>query len=77
MSEEIIVSHLEKARPNYGFIMEEGGIIGGNDTSNNWVIDPIDGTHNFMHGLPLFAISIALVRDGQPYAGVVFNPVTN
>lgn len=77
MSEEIIHSHLEKARPNYGFILEEGGIVGGNDTSNNWVVDPIDGTHNFMHGLPLFAISIGLVRDGKPYAGVVFNPVTN
>ncbi|MFV0432145.1 MAG: inositol monophosphatase family protein [Alphaproteobacteria bacterium] len=76
-SEDVIRSHLEKSRPNYGFILEEGGIVEGSDTSNNWIIDPLDGTHNFMHGLPFFAISIGLVRDGKPYAGVIFNPISN
>src|SRR5690606_15641653 len=66
-----------KGRPKYGFVMEERGEIEGVDNSNRWVVDPLDGTTNFLHGLPHFAISIALERDRQPYAGVVYNPVTD
>lgn len=74
-SESILVEHLSKLRPKYGFILEEGENIEGSDNSNRWIIDPLDGTHNFIHGLPLFCISIALERDRKPYAGVIYNPV--
>ena len=57
--------------------MEERGEVEGTDNSNRWIIDPLDGTTNFLHGLPHFAISIGLERDRQPYAGVVYNPVTD
>lgn len=68
---------LEKARPAYGFLLEEGGEIAGNDPSNRWIVDPIDGTTNFLHGIPQFAISIALERDGEIIAGVVYEPITD
>ncbi|MBF0250318.1 MAG: inositol monophosphatase [Alphaproteobacteria bacterium] len=74
-AEEILVKELRKARPDYGFVLEENGDIPGKDTSNTWVIDPLDGTTNFLHGIPHFAISICLVRDSEPFAGVVYNPV--
>jgi len=74
-AEETLVYELTKARPNYGFLLEEGGEIEGSDTSNRWIIDPLDGTTNFLHGLPHFAISIALERDGEPFAGVIYEPV--
>lgn len=76
-AEEELHEELSKARPKYGFVMEEKGEIEGTDNSNRWIIDPLDGTTNFLHGLPQFAISIALERDRQPYAGVVYNPVTD
>lgn len=76
-AEETLVRDLQKARPDYGFILEEGNDIEGRDTSNTWIIDPLDGTTNFLHGIPHFAISIGLVRDGEPFAGVVYNPVTD
>ena len=76
-SEETLVKELGKARPDYGFILEEGENIQGKDTSNTWIIDPLDGTTNFLHGIPHFAISIGLLRDGQPFAGVVYNPITD
>ncbi|WP_375205279.1 inositol monophosphatase family protein [Hyphococcus sp.] len=76
-AEQDIFEELSRARPKYGFIMEERGEIEGSDNSNRWIVDPLDGTTNFLHGLPQFAISIALERDRQPYAGVVFNPVTD
>ena len=66
---------LTKARPNYSFLMEESGEIIGDDTSNIWIIDPLDGTTNFLHGLPHFAISIGLQRDGEMFAGVIYEPV--
>ena len=66
---------LSKARPKFGFLMEESGAIEGSDTSNRWIIDPLDGTTNFLHGIPHFAISIALERDGDIHAGVVYDPV--
>src|SRR6266851_3844708 len=65
---------LGEARPGYGFIGEEGGIREGNDKSHTWIVDPLDGTTNFLHGIPQFAISIALERDGVIVAGVIYNP---
>lgn len=74
-AEETLVRELRKVRPDYGFVLEEGGEIRGKDESNTWVIDPLDGTTNFLHGIPHFAISIALQRDNDIFAGVVYNPV--
>jgi Archaeal fructose-1,6-bisphosphatase and related enzymes of inositol monophosphatase family len=74
-AEEIVASELQKARPAYGLLMEEAGTVAGTDTSNRWIIDPLDGTTNFLHGIPHFSISIALERDGELFAGVVYNPV--
>jgi len=76
-SEQSIFEDLSKARPKYGFVMEERGEIEGPDNSNRWVVDPLDGTTNFLHGLPHYAISIALERDRQPFAGVVYNPASD
>ncbi|MEM9014718.1 MAG: inositol monophosphatase family protein [Pseudomonadota bacterium] len=76
-AEQAIYESLSKARPKYGFVLEERGEISGTDNSNRWIVDPLDGTTNFLHGLPHYAISIALERDRQPYAGVVFNPATD
>jgi myo-inositol-1(or 4)-monophosphatase len=75
-SESIIRESLEKDRPGYGFVLEERGVVEGTDKSHVWHVDPIDGTTNFIHGLPHFAVSIGLVRDGIPVAGVVYNPIT-
>jgi len=76
-AEQVIFEELSKSRPKYGFVMEERGEIEGADNSNRWVVDPLDGTSNFMHGLPQFAVSIGLERDRQPYAGVIYNPATD
>ena len=73
-AEKILREALEKARPGYGFVMEEGGIVEGTDPSHRWHIDPLDGTTNFLHGLPQFAISVGLERDGQIVAGVIYDP---
>ena len=75
--EKMLVEALTKARPRYGFILEEQGRIEGEDTCNTWIIDPLDGTTNFLHGIPHFAISIGLERDGELFAGVVYSPVTD
>jgi len=75
-AEKILHDELARARPGYGFVMEESGRIDGPDKSHFWFIDPLDGTTNFLHGLPVFAISIALARDGQIVAGLVHNPAT-
>ena len=81
MAEETIYDILAEARPGYGFVMEEGGIIEGTDKTHRFIIDPLDGTTNFLHGIPHFAISIALERnlEGTPelVAGLVYNPVTD
>lgn len=74
-SENVICRELSKARPNFGFLLEEGGDIPGADTSNRWVINPLDGSTNFLHGIPHFCISIALERDGDFFAGVVYQPI--
>ena len=64
-TERILIEELSKARPGYGFLGEEGGAVVGADKSHRFIIDPIDGTTNFMHGIPHFAISIGLEREGQ------------
>lgn len=76
-AEEIIRKSLEKTRPGYGFLLEEGGEVKGTDKTHRFIIDPLDGTLNFLHGIPHFAISIALERDGKLRAGVVFDPMRN
>lgn len=76
-AERTIVYELSKARPNFGFLLEESGEITGSDTSNRWIVDPLDGTTNFLHGIPHFSISIALERDGELFAGVVYEPVSD
>src|ERR1700691_373621 len=73
-AEEIVREELNKARPDYGFLGEEGGAHAGSDTSHRWIVDPLDGTTNFLHGIPHFAVSIALERDGAIVAGLVYNP---
>ncbi len=76
-AEKVLFQELSKARPGYGFLMEESGTVEGADKSHRWIIDPLDGTTNFLHGLPIFAISIALEREGQLVAGLVYNPATD
>lgn len=76
-AEKIIFETLTKARPKFGFLMEERGVVEGEDISNRWIVDPLDGTLNFLHGLPHFAVSIALERDGEMYAGVIYEPVSD
>lgn len=73
-AEDIVFAELSRARPGYGFLMEERGVVPGEDDQHRWIVDPLDGTTNFLHGLPLFAISIALERQGQLVAGVIYNP---
>ena len=73
-SEKVLFEELSKARPGYGFVMEESGRVEGTDKSHTWHIDPLDATTNFLHAIPIFAISVALEREGQIVAGVVYNP---
>ena len=74
-AEKIIRDELLKARPTYSFLMEEGGEIKGEDGQHRWIIDPLDGTTNFLHGIPLFASCIALERNGEIVASVIYNPI--
>lgn len=76
-AEEMLYEDLIKARPGYGFLGEEGGTREGNDKSNTWIVDPLDGTTNFLHGIPQFAISIALQREDVIVAGVIYNPAND
>lgn len=76
-AEDTMRQVLEHARPGYGFVMEEGGIIEGSDRTHRWYIDPLDGTTNFLHGIPHFAVSLGLEREGVMIAGVIFNPISN
>lgn len=75
-AEETIYAELTKARPGYCFLGEEGGRREGADKSHTWIVDPLDGTTNFLHGIPQFAISIALEREGAVVAGLVYNPAS-
>ena len=74
-AEKTLYAELAKARPGYGFVMEEGGEIKGKDEAHRFIIDPLDGTTNFLHGLPHWAISIALEREGKLIAGLVLDPI--
>ena len=74
-AEETLYTELTKARPGYGFLGEESGATAGTDTTHTWIVDPLDGTTNFLHGIPQFAISIALEREGVIVAGLIYNPV--
>lgn len=73
-AEEIVKNELSKARPDFGFLMEESGEIFGRDGDHRFIVDPLDGTTNFLHGIPFFAVSIAMERHGQIVAGVIYNP---
>jgi len=73
-AEKVIYEELERARPGYSFLMEESGSIEGADKTHKWIVDPLDGTTNFLHGIPLFSISIALEREGVLVAGVIYCP---
>jgi myo-inositol-1(or 4)-monophosphatase len=75
-AEETLYQELSKARPGYCFLGEEGGLREGADKSHRWIVDPLDGTTNFLHGIPQFAISIALEREGAVVAGLVYNPAS-
>tara|TARA_B100000900_G_scaffold14051_1_gene11312 strand:- start:1079 stop:1789 length:711 start_codon:yes stop_codon:yes gene_type:complete len=75
--EKIIIEELKKAKPNYSIISEENGIENNKDKNNTWIIDPIDGTVNFLHGIPHFAISIALRSDNEIVSGLIFDPIKN
>src|SRR5690606_27073695 len=74
-AEKILREELQKARPAYGFLLEEGGEIKGTDAHYRWIIDPLDGTTNFLHGLPHWCISIALEKDKEIVAGVIHDPI--
>src|SRR5215469_1315424 len=76
-AEEMLYTDLAKARPGYGFIGEEGGTREGADKTHTWIVDPLDGTTNFLHGIAHFAISIALQREDTVIAGVIYNPAND
>lgn len=76
-AEEILRDELTTARPGYGFLGEEGGRLEGSDKTHTWVVDPLDGTSNFVHGIPHFAISIGLEREGTVVAGLIYNPAND
>lgn len=74
-SEKIIRAVLEKARPTYSLMLEEGGATKGTDKSFKWIVDPLDGTTNFLHGIPHWCVTIALEKDGEIIAGVTYDPI--
>ncbi|CDP52895.1 inositol monophosphatase family protein [Paradevosia shaoguanensis] len=74
-AEQIVFDELRKARPTYAFLMEEGGEVAGTDGQHRWIIDPLDGTTNFLHSIPLFAVAIALERANEIVASVIYNPI--
>jgi myo-inositol-1(or 4)-monophosphatase len=76
-AEQILHDELTKARPGYGFLGEEGGRREGADKTHTWIVDPLDGTSNFLHGIPQFAVSIALEREGTIVAAVIYNPAND
>ena len=76
-TEKILIDELQKAHPDYGIITEEKGIINKSNIKNRWIIDPIDGTMNFLNGIPQFAISIGYEENGEIKSGVIFNPIMN
>ncbi|MCC7266438.1 MAG: inositol monophosphatase [Caulobacteraceae bacterium] len=76
-AEQVLFEELSKARPGYSFLGEERGLIEGTDKTHAWIVDPLDGTTNFLHAIPHFAVNIALRREGAVVAAVTFNPIAN
>jgi myo-inositol-1(or 4)-monophosphatase len=76
-AEQVLFEELSKGRPGYGFLMEERGGVEGTDRTHRWIVDPLDGTANFLHGFPHFSISVALERERELVAGVVYDVVKN
>jgi myo-inositol-1(or 4)-monophosphatase len=76
-AEQVLFEALTAARPGYGFLGEERGLIEGTDKTHTWIVDPLDGTTNFIHAIPHFAINVALQRDGQIVGAITFNPISN
>ena len=76
-AEQTLYEELEKVRPGYGFLGEERGMIEGTDKTHRWIVDPLDGTTNFLHGIPHFAVNVALEREGVIVAAVTHNPIAN
>jgi myo-inositol-1(or 4)-monophosphatase len=76
-AEQTLFEILTKARPGYSFLGEERGMVEGTDKTHTWIVDPLDGTTNFMHAIPHFAVNIALQREGEVVAGVTYNPITH
>ena len=76
-AEKIIIDELKKAKPNFSILSEEVGYKKNKDTKNTWIIDPIDGTINFLHGIPHFAISIGLLSNDKIKTGLIFDPIKN
>ena len=76
-TEKILIEEIQKAHPEHGIITEETGIINKSNVEKKWIIDPIDGTMNFLNGIPQFAISIAYEEKGEIICGVIFNPILN
>ena len=74
-AEKVLRYELARARPGFGFLLEEAGAIAGTDESRRWIVDPLDGTLNFMHGIPHFAISIGLEENGELVAGLIYDPL--
>ena len=73
-AEQIVFEELQKARPTYSFLGEEGTEVKGTDGQHRWIVDPLDGTTNFLHGIPMFACAIALERNNEIVASVIYNP---
>jgi myo-inositol-1(or 4)-monophosphatase len=76
-TESILVEEFQRVRSGYPILTEESGLIEGPDKSHRFIIDPLDGTTNFLHGIPHFAISVALEREGQLVSGVIYNPISD
>ena len=76
-TERILIEELQKAHPEYGIITEETGVINKSNKDQRWIIDPIDGTMNFLNGIPQFAISIGYEEQNEIKCGVIFNPILN
>ncbi len=76
-TEKILIEELQKAHPDYGIISEEAGLINKSNINNRWIVDPIDGTMNFMNGIPQFAISVGYEEENEIKCGVIFNPIMN
>lgn len=76
-SEKTLVENLSKARPTFGFLLEESGEIKGKEATNRWIIDPLDGTSNFIHAIPHFCISVALEKQGEITAAMIYDPISD